>query len=100
MKKWECTTTYEVEKPFTDSEYGCQYYFPTLVVLAETRGQAKALFADAMDVEFVCVRAKVYVGEDEPDLPYDDYPSIYARGNGEYVEYDKWLIFDTAGDNE
>lgn len=72
MRKWICTTLIDIEKPFTDSEYGCEYYHPSLIVFAATRGQAKALFASEFeDVHFCNVSARVYHGNDKPQLPYE-----------------------------
>ncbi len=71
MRKCECTTRHEIEKPWTDSvDYGPQYYHPVLIVLAETRGLAKAEFANEFcDVHFCDVLARVYNGDDDYDLP-------------------------------
>lgn len=95
MRKWKCTTRYEIEKPWTDTlDFGCEHYRPTLIVLAETRGQAKAEFAaEFEDLHFCDVLARVYNGDDDPDLPYNPYDltdekfSIIAQSGG-------WILYE------
>lgn len=69
-RKWLCTTVFEVEKPFTDSERGCEYYYPTNVIEAKTRGQARAVFFEDLhygrgyyELEFIDIRVLVYRGD-------------------------------------
>jgi len=71
MKKWECTTRFDIEKPWTDTlDFGCEYYRPVCIVEAFSRGQAKAIFAQELEMEFIDVLARVYQGNDDADLPY------------------------------
>lgn len=64
MTQWICTTAYEVEKPWTDSEYGCQYFHPVFEVQAVTPGKAKANALYALrelypDIEFTDIRVRL-----------------------------------------
>jgi len=96
MRKWECTTRHELEKPWTDSENGCEYYNPVRIVIAQTRGKAKAIFADefADDVHFCDVLARVYRGDSDPDLPYDAY-DLTDKPVKNVTVGDGWIIYET-----
>lgn len=66
-RAWLCSLPYEVEKPFTDSERGCEYYKPREIVYARTRGLARASYWAHLkyecgydEVEFTDVRVRVY----------------------------------------
>ena len=64
---YSCTTVYEVEKPWTDSEYGCQYYYPIFEVQAATPGCAKAealgVLRECYDfIEFTDIRVRLAHG--------------------------------------
>lgn len=64
-----CTTVFEVEKPWTDGEYGCEYYYPTFEVQAETPGSAKIKALDALKelypfLGFTDIRVRQVLGGD------------------------------------